>query len=180
MYQMELKDIKTRLKEYFFLGPTAKLRVRQIERAINSPLHSVIRYTKELEKQGILKSSSLAGVTLYSADRTSATFLLEKRLYNLRSLFSSGLVTFLIQELSNPTIVLFGSYARGEDMEKSDIDLYIESAKKELPSLGKFEKKLQRKIQLFKYQHISKVENKELANNIINGITLNGFLEVFK
>ena len=174
------KDIKARIREYFLLNPTMKLWVRQIERDLKVSLPLVIRYTKELEKQGILKSSSLAGVTLYSADRTSATFLLEKKLYNLRSLYSSGLVDFLVQELSNPTIVLFGSYARGEDMEKSDIDLYIESAKKELPSLGKFEKKLQRKIQLFKYQSISKVENKELANNIINGITLNGFLEVFK
>jgi len=156
------------------------LRVRQIERVIKSPLHSVIRYTKELEKQGILKSSSMAGMKLYSADRTSSSFLLEKGLYNLRSLYSSGLVEFLTQELSNPTIVLFGSYVRGEDVEKSDIDIYIESAKKELPSLNKFEKKLQRGIQLFKYKDISRVENKELANNIINGITLNGFLEVLK
>ena len=177
---MKLKDIKTELKEYFFLYPSAKIRVRQIERAIKAPLHSVIRYTKELEKGRILKSSSIARVTFYSADRISATFLLEKKLYNLRSLFSSGLVDFLVQELSNPTLVLFGSYARGEDIETSDIDLYVESAKKELPSLAKFEKKLQRKIQLFKFKDISKVENKELANNIINGITLNGFVEVFK
>src|SRR3989344_2707645 len=174
------KDIKARIREYFLLNPTMKLWVRQIERDLKVSLPLVIRYTKELEKAGILKSTAAPGITLFSADRASAAFLLEKKLYNLRSLYSSGLVDFLVQELSNPTIVLFGSYARGEDMEKSDIDLYIESAKKELPSLGKFEKKLQRKIQLFKYQSISKVENKELANNIINGITLNGFLEVFK
>lgn len=174
------KDIKTKIREYFLLNPTARLWVRQIERDLKVPLPSVVRYTKELEKEKILKSVVAPGITLYSADRTSANFLLEKRLYNLRSLFSSGLVDFLIPELSNPTIVLFGSYARGEDVEKSDIDLYIESTKKELPALDKFEKKLQRKIQLFKYKDISKVENKELANNIVNGITLNGFLEVFK
>ena len=107
-------------------------------------------------------------------------FLLEKKLYNLRSLYSSGLVDFLVQELSNPAIILFGSYARGEDVETSDIDIFIETTQKEIPSLVKFEKKLQRKTQLFKYKDISKVENKELSNNIINGITLNGFLEVFK
>ncbi len=177
---MERKDIKSRVKEYFFLHPTEKLRVRQIEREIKVPLPSAIRYTKELEQEGVLKSSSVASITLYSADRTSTSFLLEKKLYNLRSLFSSGLVDFLVQELSNPAIILFGSYARGEDVEKSDIDLYLESAKKEPLLLVKFEKKLQRKIQLFKYKDISKVENKELANNIINGITLNGFIEVFK
>ena len=174
------KDIKSKIKEYFFMNPTMKIWVRQIERDLKVPFPSVIRYTKELEKDGIIKSTVAPGITLYSADRTSTAFLLEKKLYNLRSLFSSGLVDFLVQELSNPTIILFGSYARGEDIEKSDIDLYIESTKKEIPSLDKFEKKLQRKIQLFKYKDISKVENKELANNIVNGITLNGFLEVFK
>lgn len=174
------KDIKTKIKEYYFLNPTMKLWIRQIERDLKLPLPSVIRYTKELEKEGILKSTIAPGMTLYSADRASSHFLLEKKLYNLRSLFSSGLVDFLVQELSNPTIVLFGSYARGEDVEKSDIDIYIESAKMEMPSLAKFEKKLQRKVQVFKYKDISKVENKELANNIINGVTINGFLEVFK
>jgi len=177
---MKLKDIKAELKEYFFLYPSAKMRVRQVERAIKAPLHSVIRYTKELEKGGFLKSNSIASVTFYSADRASATFLLEKKLYNLRSLFSSGLVKFLIQELSNPNMVVFGSYSRGEDVENSDIDLFVESVQKDVPSLSRFEKKLQRRIQLFKYKDISKVENKELANNIVNGITLNGFLEVFK
>ena len=177
---MITKSIKAKIKEYFLLNPTMKIWVRQIERDLKVSLPLVIRYTKELEKEKILKSTVAPGITIYSADRTSATFLLEKKLYNLRSLFSSGLVDFLVQELSNPAMVLFGSYARGEDVEKSDIDLYLESAKKELPSLDKFEKKLQRKVQLFKYQSISKVENKELANNIVNGITLNGFLEVFK
>ena len=174
------KDIKAQVREYFLLNPTMKSWVRQIERDLKVSLPLVIRYTKELEKERILKSSSVAGITLYSADRTSTIFLMEKRLYNLRSLYSSGLVDFLVQELSNPAIILFGSYARGEDVETSDIDIFIETTQKEIPSLVKFEKKLQRKTQLFKYKDISKVENKELANNIMNGITLNGFLEVFK
>ena len=174
------KDIKVKIKEYFLLNPTMKLWVRQIERDLKIPLPSINRYTKELEQEKILKSTEAPGITLYSADRTSPAFLLEKSLYNLRCLSSSGLVEFLVQELSNPTIVLFGSYARGEDVETSDVDLYLESVKKDVSSLAKFEKKLQRRIQLFKYKSISQIENKELANNIINGITLNGFIEVFK
>lgn len=177
---MITKNIKEKIKEYFVLKPTARLWIRQIERDIKVPFPSVVRYTQELEKEKILKRTAAPGVVLYSADRTSATFLLEKKLYNLRSLYSSGLIDFLIQEVHNPTIVLFGSYAKGEDVENSDIDLYIESTKKEFPSLVTFEKKLQRKIQLFKYKSISSIGNKELANNIINGITLNGFVEVFR
>lgn len=177
---MIIKNIKQKIKGYFFVNPTTKLRVRQIEREVNVPLPSVIRYTKELEKEGILKSTVVAGVKLYSADRTSQNFLLEKKLFNIHSLFSSGLINFLIQEFSNPTIVVFGSYSRGEDVESSDIDFYVEIPEKEIKSIERFEKKLQRKIQLFQYKQITNIKNKELANNIVNGIILNGFIEVFK
>ena len=177
---MKTKDIKTKLKEYFFLNPTIKLRVRQIERELKVPLPSVIRYTKELEKEGILKSTKIANITVYSADRISKTFLLEKKLVNIHQLHTSGLIDFLIEELSNPVIVLFGSYNKGEDTENSDIDLYIEIPTKKKIHLDKFEKILQRKIQLFIYKNIHELENKELANNIVNGITINSFMEVFK
>ncbi len=176
---MRTMTIIDRIKEYFFVNPTAKLRVRQIEREIKVPLPSAIRYAKELEKQGILKSTIVAGVKLYSADRTSKTFLIEKKLFNIRSLYVSGIVDFLIQKCSNAAIAVFGSYARGEDVEGSDIDLYIEMQKKEI-NLERFEKELKRKIQPFIYKKITDVENKELANNILNGITLNGFIEVYR
>ncbi len=176
---MKTKDIKIQIKKYFFMNPTIKLRVRQIEREIKVPLPSVIRYTKELEKEGILKITEIAGIVTYSADRTSKSYLLEKKLFNLSQLNTSGLLSFLAEELSNPVIVLFGSYAHGEDTENSDIDLYLETPAKKKINLDKFEKKLQRKIQLFIYKNIHDLENKELANNVINGIIVNGFMEVF-
>lgn len=176
---MRTKDIKTKLKEYFFISPTTKLRVRQIERELKVPLPSVIRYTKELENEGILKSTKIANITTYSADRASKIFLLEKRLFNIHQLNTSGLIDFLKEEISNPVVVVFGSYAKGEDVEDSDIDFYIETPKKKRVHLEKYEKILQRKMQLFIYKGIRDVENKELANNIINGIVLNGFMEAF-
>ena len=51
---------------------------------------------------------------------------------------------------------------------------------KEEFDLNKFENILNRKIQIFNYKNINEIKNKELSNNIINGIILNGFLEVFK
>ena len=80
------------------------------------------------------------------------------------------------RDLSNPAIILFGSYLRGEDLEDSDIDLFVQS--KEKVDLGRFEKKLGRKIQIFGYKDISAIKNKELANNIVNGYVLNGFIEI--
>ena len=179
-YRMKRKDTKNKIKEYFFLNPTTKLRVRQIERHAKVFLPSVVRYTKELENEKILKKSQIANIRVYSADRISKQFLLEKRLFNIQQLFSSGLIPFLVEQLSNPTIVVFGSYSKGEDIEQSDIDIYVEFPSKKKVILDKFEKIFQKKIQIFICKNIQDVENKELANNIVNGTTLNGFLEVFR
>lgn len=172
------KSIKEKIKEYFFNSPTTKLRLRQIERAVKVPFPSVQRYTKDLEKEDILKSSDISGVKVYSANRSSKTFLIEKRLFNIKTLYQSGLIEYLVSEYSNPTITVFGSFSRGEDTESSDIDLYIETPEK-IESVESFEKRLGKKLQLFVYKRISDVKNKELANNILNGVVLNGFLEVF-
>ena len=177
---MRRKNIKQQIKEYFFINPTTKLRVREIERTLNLPLPSIIRYCKELEKEGILTIQKIGNVSFYTANRTNDFYLLEKKLYNIKSLYTSGLIDTLKVELSNPSIILFGSYAKGEDIEKSDIDLYIETLSKKEINFKSFEKKLKRKIQLFKYRNIKEIKNFFLANNIINGIVLNGFVEVFK
>lgn len=161
-------------------NPTVQLRVRQIERTVKIPLPSAIKYAKELEKEGILKSTKISNIKTYSADRSSKKFLFEKKLHNIRKIQYSGLTKHLIEAYSNPAIIIFGSYSRGEDIESSDIDIYIETESKKEIDLNAFEKKLNKKIQLFIYKNIQKIPNPLLANNIINGIKMNGFIEVFK
>jgi len=174
---MKTYNIKEKIKEFFFMNPTAKLRVRQMERELKLPLPSVIRYCRELEKEGILRKESVSGVSAYSAYRSSRKFLIEKRLFNIRMIFESGLKDYIAEEYFNPVIVLFGSYSKGEDIEGSDIDLYVETPKKQDFKLERFEKILKRNIQIFNYKGIKDVQNPHLANNIINGITINNFLE---
>ena len=176
---MKRKDIKQTIKEHFFLNPAAKLRVREIERILKLPLPSVIRYCKELETEEILTTDKTGSVTFYTASR-SETYLLEKKLYNIKQIFQSGLINYLKIELSNPAIVLFGSYAKGEDTEDGDIDLYIETPSKKQVKLERFERLLNRKIQIFQHKNLKEITNPRLANNIINGITLNNYMEVFK
>ena len=176
---MKRKDIKQTIKEHFFLNPTAKLRVREIERILKLPLPSVIRYCKELEKEEILTTDKTGSVTFYTTSR-SETYLLEKKFYNIKQIYKLGLINYLKIELNNPAIVLFGSYAKGEDTEDSDIDIYIETPSKKQINLEKFEKLLKRKIQVFQHKNLKGITNHNLANNIINGITLNNYIEVFK
>ena len=176
---MKRKDIKQTMREYFFINPNAKLRVRELERALKLPLPSVIRYCKELEQEDILTTSKNGSVTFYTASGNE-TYLLEKKLYNIKRLYLSGLINYLKIELSNPAIILFGSYAKGEDTESSDIDLYTETPSKRQVKLEKFKKLLKREIQIFQHENIKEITNKHLANNIINGIILNNYIVVFK
>ena len=177
---MKIINIKRRMKEYFFTYPSAKMRVREIERVLKIPLPSVIRYCKELEKESILARGSIGSVNFYVANRTNETYLLEKKLYNIKTMYDSGLIERIKRELSNPAIVLFGSYARGEDTEESDIDVCIETPSKKSVQLETFERVLKRKIQVFVQKNLCELSNPHLANNIINGIILNGYVEVFK
>ena len=177
---MKTKNIKQKIQEYFFINPTAKLRVREIEKLLKLPLPSVIRYCQELQIEGILTIIKTGTVVFYTGDRASNDFLLEKKLYNIKSLYQSGLIEFLKIELSNPAVILFGSYSKGEDTEESDIDLYIETPSKKKINTEKFEKKLKRKIQIFRHKSIYEIKNLHLSNNIINGFILNNYIEVFK
>lgn len=177
---MKTKNIKQKIREHFFINPTIKLRVREIEKFLKLPLPSVIRYCKELKEEEILTTIKTGNIVFYTGDRASSNFLLEKKLFNLKSLYDSGLIEFLKVELSNPVVILFGSYSKGEDTENSDIDLYIETPSKKEINLEKFEKELKRKIQSFRHKNIGEIKNLHLSNNIINGVILNNHIEVFK
>lgn len=177
---MITKDIKETIKEFFFVNPNSKLRVREIEKKLKLSLPSVIRYCKELRKEEILTTIKTGNVVFYTADKTNSSFILQKKLYNLNSMYESGLIEFLKKELSNPPVLVFGSYSRGEDIETSDIDLYIETSSNKSIDLRDFEKKLKRNIQLFKHKNVREIKNINLANNILNGVILNSYIEVFK
>ena len=177
---MKRKDIKQTIREYFFVNPTAKLRVREIERTLKLSLPSVIRYCRELERESILTTIKTGNVNFYTANRGSEKYLLEKKLFNIKKIYELGLIEYLRRELSNPPIVLFGSFAKGEDTEESDIDLYIETPSKKRVGLEKFETLFKRRIQAFWHKNLNEISNHHLANNIINGITLNNYIEVFK
>ncbi len=180
MIRKSSETISKKIEEYFFSNPTALVRFRELERILKLPLPSIIRHCKKLKEKNILTTKKIGNVTFYTANKNNEEYILKKRLYNFRILYESKLIDFLKKEFNNPTIILFGSYFRGEDDENSDIDIFIETPIHKNLNLKKFEKKLKRKIQLFQHKNIDEIKNIHLKNNIINGLVLNGFLEVFK
>ncbi len=96
-----------------------------------------------------------------------------KQLENLRQLYTSGLVDYLITTYAGSTILLFGSYNRGEDILESDIDIAIIGRTPKQLSLEAYEQKLERKINI-QYYHSWKEIQSPLKNNILNGTILHG------
>ncbi|MEK6903689.1 MAG: nucleotidyltransferase domain-containing protein [Nanoarchaeota archaeon] len=165
--------------EIFFISPIKKHYLMELSRNIGVAHTSVRKNLNTLRRLNLITASvekrGKRKFPFYKANRDNRLFKEYKRTYNLSSLIESSVIDFIEKKVMPRSIVLFGSYARGEDTEESDIDLFVECEKEALP-LANFEKKLKRRIELhFNEKFIS--YPKELKNNIINGIVVRGFLE---
>jgi predicted nucleotidyltransferase len=99
-----------------------------------------------------------------------------KRADNLKQIYESDMVKHLYDLFPGATVILFGSYAQGEDTISSDIDLaVIGGEKKELD--GKFGKMLEREIVVNYYKSFKSI-SPSLLSNILNGITLKGSVDL--
>ena len=176
------KSSISRTAEIFFLYPTKSRYLMDISRKIKIAHTSVKKNLDELVRLGIITESvekkGSRKFPIYKASRKRGLFKKYKLLYNLTAILESGIIEFIEEKLSPKSIILFGSYQKGEDTESSDIDLFVECSQEKL-QLEKFEKKLNRKIQLHFNPEFTKYP-KELKNNIMNGITLSGFLEGYR
>jgi len=173
---------KWRVLKVFFDDPITEgsgFQLREISRKLKLAPISIKRYLDELAKEDLIVKGRhrIHDYPIYWANRSQENFRLLKKLNTILSIKESGLLEFLNNQCMPDVIVLFGSTSRGEDTAESDIDLFIESKERAL-NLERFEKILKRKISLFFSEDYNKL-SKELKNNIINGVILNGYLKVF-
>ncbi len=164
----------------FFDAPTKNHYLIEISRDINLAHTSVKKNIDKLLKSGLIKEScerkGKRDFPVYKADMDNKDYKKYKRIYNLISIWDAA--GFIEEKLMPKSIVLFGSYQKGEDIEDSDVDIFAE-CKEETLDFKKFEKKIKRKIQLHFNDNFNNYP-KELKNNIINGVVLSGYLEGYK
>ena len=159
----------------FFEQPTREFNVREVARILKISPATASKRLNALVKNGLLLRRKERLLKLYKANLESNFYKDLKIFYNLRKIKEIGLLDALNAFYLKPTIVLFGSAAFGLDTETSDFDLLIISEKtKDFPELNEFEKKINRKLQLFVTKDIKKIRNKRLINNILNGIVVQG------
>lgn len=167
----------------FLEEPNRKFHLREYARVLKVSPATAAKYMDALLRRGLLTRSNGKLYHQFSGNVENPAFRQHKVFFTITRIIDSGLLEFFDSELAFPTVVLFGSCAKGEDIKGSDLDLFVlTNTVKELDLRG-FENKLKRPIQLFvkgdKDFKEAVVDSPELMNNIINGIRLSGFLKVF-
>ena len=165
------------LKE-FMENPLKGYKLRELSRNLKLGLPSLIKYVKELEKEGMVELKDYYNTKLYFANRENEKFKIHKIFHNRIQLEESGVISYLERELYFSTIILFGSRIRGEDTEKSDYDIAVFCPEKKNIDIHEYEKKLKAPIQLFvfdanDYRRLHDKKN-GLLKNITDGIKLSG------
>ncbi|MEK6926377.1 MAG: nucleotidyltransferase domain-containing protein [Nanoarchaeota archaeon] len=176
-------DIRWNILKEFFEYPDKGFYVRELARRIKVNHTSVSQHLKILVKEGLLKIEKEEIYPKYKV-AASQKFFYIKQFYNLEKIRESFIIEVLQHQYDFPTIVIFGSYAQGIDNKNSDIDLFVLTNIKEKfkGKIEEYEKKLNREISLHfftkKEFEEAKKKNKELINNIANGIVVGGQLEI--
>lgn len=154
-----------KILEIYYENPNKRFTVRELAKITRIPKSTMQKYLMELIKKELVSKENKAGDSLL--------FKFKKINFYVERIVKSGLIEELIEKLNPSCIILFGSIRKGDSVNESDIDLFIESSMEKEIDLGRYEKKLKHNVQLFVEKDINKVQP-HLFNNLVNGIKLYG------
>ena len=156
------------------------LPLREVSRRSGLAHTSVKKHLQTLKDEGLVqtpeKKAGSRSYPVYLANRESEKFRRYKSVDTVYRIMDSGLLKKLVEKAMPDCVVLFGSAARGEDVADSDVDLYLQCSERGF-ELSEYEEALRRDIQLHFRSEFDSLP-KELKNNIINGVTLYGYLKI--
>ncbi len=168
---------------WFFSFPNIEMSLNDLSEELKISKTTANRIVMQLIGEDFLKKEVLGRIWRISCNQNHPYFRTHRIGYNLNMVYDSGVLQEIYTQIPSPrVIVLFGSYRKGDDTEKSDIDIAVEVIGDEdvqIKELGKISKLGYRKnvtvnIHIFSRNKI----DLNLFSNIANGIVLDGFLEV--
>lgn len=177
MYKLNLTRLQYEIFRLLCFKSGDKLNQREISLLLEVSPVAISKSLDDLEKGEFInvQKNKKMNLKLISLNRENSKILGFKRSENLKNIYESGLNKFLEENFPGASIILFGSYSKGEDISSSDIDIAIEDKEKNI-DYEIYEKKLERNISLHFFNSFKKI-NKELRENIFNGIVLEGGIE---
>ena len=179
---IELNEAYLKILYWFFSFPNKETGLNDLSEALKISKTTAKRVVLQLIEEGFLNREILGKIWRISSNRDHPYNYTRKICYNLSIIYESVILSAIHDIIKNPkAVVLFGSYRKGDDNEKSDIDIAVEVLGDEdvkivelgiLPEFGHRKDVL---VNLYIFSR-NKVDLNLFAN-IVNGIVLEGFLE---
>jgi len=179
IYKLKLTNLQQEILRLLFIKAGTSLNQRQIANLLEVSQPAVMKALPDLEKENLIKMQQDKETKRWSIglNRDNHKVMQLKRADNLKLIYETGLADFIEKEFVGSTIILFGSYSRGEDIINSDIDIAVIDRKEKQVELTKFEKELGRRININFYDSFKNI-HKHLKENLCNGIILIGGVEL--
>ncbi len=96
-----------------------------------------------------------------------------KQYWNITKVYTSGLGDFLKNSYPGATIILFGSYSRGDDIYTSDIDIGVIGVKRKNIDFAVYKAEFGKTINISFFDNFREI-HKNMKENLCNGIVLSG------
>ena len=178
-YKLKFTVLQYEILKVLCVKAGEKLNQRQIALLLGVTSPAIAKALKPLTERELIITHRSPRMNLVEIElnRRSRQAIVFKRAENLKTITETGLDTALEDIYPGTTIILFGSYARGEDTTRSDIDIAVIGAEPKKTDLKEFEKLLERTITIQHYTTLRDIRA-ELRSNICNGITLIGAIEL--
>ncbi|MBN1157073.1 nucleotidyltransferase domain-containing protein, partial [Candidatus Woesearchaeota archaeon] len=131
-YKLNFTILELEIFSFLSMKSGEKLSQREIAKALQVSPTAVANAVRKLSRKNLIIIEKTKTINFISFNRDNAKAMMLKRIENQKELYLSGLSDFLEEQLAGSTIVLFGSYSRGEDTITSDIDIAVIGRKDKL------------------------------------------------
>ncbi|MBI4181975.1 MAG: nucleotidyltransferase domain-containing protein [Candidatus Aenigmarchaeota archaeon] len=174
-----LTVLQQEVLRHLFLHAGQAFNARGLALAVGVSHPGIAKALPALERRGLVrvakdKASKRLSIEL---NRENPLVIGLKRADNVRLLYESGLAAHLVEQFPGCAVIVFGSFAKGEDTLTSDVDVAVVGHRGKALDLRRFEKVLMKEIRVNAYPSFRGME-RELLGNILGGILLSGWIEL--
>ncbi len=179
MIQLYQKIKQLRVLEHFIENPHSNYYLRETARLLQMDPMTVKRALDILVADNLLIRTKEKNQILYKAHIENPAFIYLKISYNLSWLQKKRVSEFITHHMNTVTsVLLFGSYAKGENDSESDVDILTISLSKNTPT-AELSKVLKRDVNLINFtpaqwSQQAKTNKAFYLDVILDGIVLYG------
>ena len=127
--KLETNEAYLKILYWFFSFPEKKIGLTELANELKISKATATRKVDRLIKEGFLIKEVIGKAWRLSCNKRHYFNKSKKVSYNLQMIYDSSILQEVYKKVPNAkTIILFGSYRKGDDNEESDIDIAVEVA----------------------------------------------------